>query len=75
MVNKPLIFILLLSILALAVQAIPASNLISEQDCIYYFYGEGEGCSGCSQSNDYITSLLVTYPELQINQHEVYYNY
>ena len=75
MVNKPLIFILLLFILALAVQAIPTSKETSEQDCIYYFYGEGEGCSGCLQSNDYITSLSVTYPELQINQHEVYYNF
>ncbi len=75
MVNKPLVFILLLFLLALAVQAIPTSKQTSEQDCIYYFYGEGEGCSGCPQSNDYITSLLVTYPKLQINQNEVYFDF
>ncbi|MFH1682454.1 MAG: cytochrome c biogenesis CcdA family protein [Candidatus Woesearchaeota archaeon] len=43
-----------------------------ENDCLYYFYGEG--CPHCGATSIYLKDLQQQYPELQIHNFEVYYN-
>ncbi len=43
-----------------------------EEDCIYYFYGEG--CEECNLTNSYLDNLEKKYVNLNIQRFEVYYN-
>ena len=43
-----------------------------ENDCIYYFYGEG--CEECKIVDDHLTKLEEKYPALQLERYEVYFH-
>jgi hypothetical protein len=46
--------------------------LAAENDCIYYFYGDG--CDDCPVVNLFLDQLSDKYPDLNIEKNEVYYN-
>ncbi|MBU0459715.1 MAG: hypothetical protein KKH52_03665 [Nanoarchaeota archaeon] len=66
MVKKYFLLFLVLLVLAIGVQA--------DSDCLYYFYGEGEGCPGCLNTTLYLDQLAEQDPNLQLQKFEVYQN-
>jgi cytochrome c biogenesis protein CcdA len=59
-----ILFVVLLSSFALA----------DQEDCLYYFTGDGEGCPECSTTRNLIERLESKYPSLHVNEFEVYRN-
>jgi len=49
-----------------------SSLALAENDCLYYFYGEG--CNDCVLSTAKIQELQSKYPDLNIKQFEVYFD-
>lgn len=49
-----------------------SSLALAENDCLYYFYGEG--CNDCALSNAKINELQTKYPDLNVKQFEVYFD-
>ncbi len=43
-----------------------------ENDCLAYFYGVN--CAGCEQTNEYMKQLQIRYPQLQLQEYEVYHS-
>ncbi len=41
-------------------------------DCMFYFYGEG--CPLCPEVDDYVQQLKLDFPQLAVEDYEVYYN-
>lgn len=60
--------VLLLAILILC----SSIALAVENDCVYYFYGDG--CETCPEVNHFLDDLNKKHPNLTINEFEVYYN-
>ncbi|HLD72885.1 MAG TPA: hypothetical protein VJA23_04830 [Candidatus Nanoarchaeia archaeon] len=71
-----LVFLILLLIVQITLAAgnITAKEKVAptENDCIYYFYGDG--CETCPQVGTLLEQLQNKYPQLQIQKFEVYYN-
>ncbi len=65
MFKKIFLLVILLSLFSLPVMAI-------ENDCIYYFYGQE--CDDCIALSSYFVELSNKYPELKIEQFEVYHD-
>jgi hypothetical protein len=49
-----------------------SSLALAENDCLYYFYGEG--CNDCNFATAKISELQTKYPGLEIKSFEVYFN-
>lgn len=67
----PVLFLFLLIALPLAL-AENNLNDLTEDDCIYYFHGDG--CIDCPETEEYLQQLEEKYPELQIERFEIYFN-
>ena len=65
MFRKLILVILLLLFLPLLVNA-------TENDCVYYFYGDK--CEHCTEANSHIKEIENNYPDLSLHKYEVYYN-
>lgn len=62
-----LVLTILFSVLALAVPTAEPEN-----DCIYYFYGQG--CDNCEVLDNFLSQLQDKYPGITLKKTEVYYN-
>lgn len=68
------VFSILLLPFILAQEEAPAAiGLPSENDCLYYFYGEN--CPSCPETDQFIRGLQQRYPNLQLTRYEVFYDY
>ena len=77
-VQKSLIFLLVIifSLLILSFSAFAETEKNSDtkdsgKACIYYFYGQG--CEGCSEISSFLNGLKIKYPQLKLQEYEVYY--
>jgi len=69
----PLTLILFLVISSTFILAAESSTPeITENDCLYYFYGDG--CKGCTETSEQVRLLQSKYPLLQVKKMEVYYH-
>lgn len=55
------------SLVPLAVQA-------QTQDTTELLFFYGEGCPHCARMEDYLSTLLLSYPEVEVSRHEIYYD-
>lgn len=46
-----------------------------QTDCLYYFYGDADGCNDCAETNAQVNRLSLKYPDLAITQYNVYNNF
>lgn len=64
-----ILLVLLLSCFSLALETKIAEP---ENDCVYYFYGQG--CDNCEALDNFLSQLQDKYPGITIKKTEVYYN-
>jgi len=65
-----ILFLVISSTFILAAES--STPEITENDCLYYFYGDG--CKGCTETSEQVRLLQSKYPLLQVKKMEVYYH-
>ncbi|MEK6899950.1 MAG: hypothetical protein AABX05_02385, partial [Nanoarchaeota archaeon] len=70
--NK-IIFLMLISVILLAIPVTAAETAAVESDCVYYFFGKE--CKDCTAVDTAVYSLEHKYEHLQIEKYEVYHNF